>query len=413
VIRRARLAAWLSQSEVAAGLGIAQTSVSQWERGLTTPTVPMFGALVGVLGPWPLLEALLSCDQLAGAIQAGDLHATAHSSSNMSLGQCIRAARQAAGLTQAQVGARVGVGQHTVSQWESGRILPMLAMLRRLVAALGSWPLLAALLPPPPEEPAEETGTSRVTRPLREELARLVRQGRSDDALAAHYHQPIGVIRRWRRIYQLPHPAAPPRPNGQPPRSPRPSKDELALAVQQGHSDQELAGRYGCSPATVKSWRAGYGLLRPRRQVDRERVLALLRQGLPAGEVAEQVGCTTSPIYQIAKTAGLHMTTDAGSRAHSRGGADQELTAAEVAGLFGVSETTVRKWAEQERLPFRRVKGQRRFPASAVARLARQHQVPLPDWLAKTITSTPPPPSSMTGASPHEGKATGARLMAG
>jgi excisionase family DNA binding protein len=387
VIRRARLAARLSQSEVAAGIGIAQTSVSQWERGLTTPTVPMFGALVGVLGPWPLLEALLSSDQLASQLHAAQLHAMAHSSSShRSLGQCIRAARQAAGLTQAQVGARVGVGQHTVSQWETSRILPMLPMLRRLVAALGPWPLLASLLSP---NPAGVTGTSLVTRPSRDELARLVLQeGRSDEEVAAHYRQPIGVIRRWRRIYQLNRRAAPPRPNGQPTRLARPARQELALAVQQGHNDQELAARYGCSPATVKSWRAGYGLLRQRRGIDRERVLALLRQGLAAGEVAEQVGCTTSPVHQIAKDAGLRIATDTRPRAHSLGGADQELTAAEVAGLFGVSETTVRKWAEQERLPFRRVKGQRRFPAHAVARLARQHQVPVPDWLGAASNGT-------------------------
>jgi transcriptional regulator with XRE-family HTH domain len=415
VIRRARLAAGLSQSEVATGVGIAQTSVSQWERGLTTPTVPVFAALVGVLGPWPLLEALLSTDQLAKAIQAVELHVTARSSSShMSLGQCVRAARQAAGLTQAQVGARVGVLQHTVSQWESSRILPMLPMLHRLVAALGPWPLLTALLPSQPDQPAGATGSgSLVTRPLPEELGRLVQEGRSDEELAAHYHQPIGVIRRWRRIYQLHRRAAPARPSGQPPRVARPSKDELALAIRQGHSDQKLASRYGCSPATVKSWRAGYGLLRQRRGIDQERVLALLRQGLAAGEVAEQVGCTTSPIYRIAKAAGLHMATDAGSRAHRQGRDGQELTAAEVAELFQVSETAVHKWANQDRLPFRRVKGQRRFPASAVARLARDHQVPLPDWLAKAITSTPPPPGSMTGASPHEGKTTGARLMAG
>ncbi|HZC99235.1 MAG TPA: helix-turn-helix domain-containing protein [Actinomycetes bacterium] len=389
VIRRARLAAGLSQSEVATGIGIAQTSVSQWERGLTTPTVPMFAALVGVLGPWPLLEALLSTDQLARAIQAAELHVTAPSSSSqMPLGQCIRAARQAAGLTQAQVGARVGVGQHTVSQWETSRILPMLPMLRRLVAELGVWPLLAALLPPQPEQPAGATGTSLVLRPSPEELARLVvQEGRSDEALAAHYRQPIGVIRRWRRTYQLHRPAVP-RPNGHPTRFARPTRQELALAIRQGHSDQELAARYGCSPATVKSWRAGYGLFRQRRGIDRERVLALLRQGLAAGEVAEQVGCTTSPIYQIARAADLHMATDAGSRAHRQGRDDQELTAAEVAGLFQVSETAVHKWANQDRLPFRWVKGQRHFPAPAVVRLAHQHQVPLPDWLAAASNGT-------------------------
>ena len=70
---------------------------------------------------------------------------------------------------------------------------------------------------------------------------------------------------------------------------------------------------------------------------------------------------------------------------------DQELTAAEVAGLFQVSESAVHTWADQDRLPFRRIKGQRRFPAPAVARLAHQHQVPLPDWL-HPATPTPQEP---------------------
>lgn len=67
----------------------------------------------------------------------------------------------------------------------------------------------------------------------------------------------------------------------------------------------------------------------------------------------------------------------------------EDLTAAEVAGLFRVSEQAVHKWAHDAKLPFRWVKGQRRFPATAVALLAQDHHAPLPDWLASAATTTP------------------------
>ena len=219
-IRRARLAAGLSQSQVAAGVGVTPSVISQWERGFTVPTMPTFGGLVALLRPWPLLTALLPPDQLQAAL----LHAMAPASTSagrMPLGDCIRAARRAAGLTQTQLGTRVGVRQSSVGQWEGGRTLPTLPMLRRLVAVLGPWPLLEPLLRPPTQpEQRTDTEDSRVPpsssrngqQPPREELERLiVQEGRSDQQLAAHYQQPIGVIRRWRRPYRLDRPSPPPR----------------------------------------------------------------------------------------------------------------------------------------------------------------------------------------------------------
>ncbi len=66
----------------------------------------------------------------------------------------------------------------------------------------------------------------------------------------------------------------------------------------------------------------------------------------------------------------------------------QDLTTGEVAGLFRVSEQAVRQWASHDKLPSTWVKGCRRYPAAAVAQLAHQHQVPLPDWL-RAATATP------------------------
>jgi len=63
----------------------------------------------------------------------------------------------------------------------------------------------------------------------------------------------------------------------------------------------------------------------------------------------------------------------------------RELTTAEVADLFGVSESAVHEWASDDRLPYQW--GRRRYPATAVAELATEHNVPLPDWLAGIAAS--------------------------
>lgn len=58
------------------------------------------------------------------------------------IGTRIRAAREAAGLTQAELADRVGSGltQSHLSQLEADKHEPTLAMLRRLAAALGIEP---------------------------------------------------------------------------------------------------------------------------------------------------------------------------------------------------------------------------------------------------------------------------------
>ncbi len=70
----------------------------------------------------------------------------------------------------------------------------------------------------------------------------------------------------------------------------------------------------------------------------------------------------------------------------------RDLTTAEVAGLFGVSESTVHGWANEDRLPSGWDGGRRRYPAPAVAELAAKHKVPLPDWLADAASVQPGTP---------------------
>lgn len=55
----------------------------------------------------------------------------------MTTGDRIRAARKAAGLTQAEVCKRLGVGSTTVNQWERGKREPKMITVKRIAAAIG------------------------------------------------------------------------------------------------------------------------------------------------------------------------------------------------------------------------------------------------------------------------------------
>jgi putative transcriptional regulator len=52
----------------------------------------------------------------------------------------LRAARRAAGLTQAELGASVGLSKQAISQYESGRLVPTAEVALRLAGALGLHP---------------------------------------------------------------------------------------------------------------------------------------------------------------------------------------------------------------------------------------------------------------------------------
>ena len=67
-LRAARQRTGLSQAELAELLGVRQSSVSQWERGLTVPSGPH---LVRLLGELPALAALLASGT-AGAVGGPD-----------------------------------------------------------------------------------------------------------------------------------------------------------------------------------------------------------------------------------------------------------------------------------------------------------------------------------------------------
>jgi len=64
----------------------------------------------------------------------------------VALGARLRAARQAAGLTQVEAAARIGVGRPSLTMWELGHHDVTYSRLTRLMAAYGADP--TALFPP-------------------------------------------------------------------------------------------------------------------------------------------------------------------------------------------------------------------------------------------------------------------------
>lgn len=53
------------------------------------------------------------------------------------MGEKLRAARQAAGMTQAQLAAAIGCKQKDVSRWEAGQIEPGVLIVKKMAQALG------------------------------------------------------------------------------------------------------------------------------------------------------------------------------------------------------------------------------------------------------------------------------------
>lgn len=56
---------------------------------------------------------------------------------HMTTGQLIKAARKKAGMTQKELGAKLGVAYQTLAQWENDLRNPKLDTLQRIAAALG------------------------------------------------------------------------------------------------------------------------------------------------------------------------------------------------------------------------------------------------------------------------------------
>jgi transcriptional regulator with XRE-family HTH domain len=98
-LKAAREALGLTQRQLAQRLKVDPSTVWKWERGRTEPPVQF----------WPRILVLIGPEKAA---------------SNVSWPEEVLAYRRAHGLTQAEFGARIGVPQTTVSDWELGLSSP-------------------------------------------------------------------------------------------------------------------------------------------------------------------------------------------------------------------------------------------------------------------------------------------------
>lgn len=53
------------------------------------------------------------------------------------MGEKLRAARKAAGLTQAQLAEKIGCTQRDISRWEAGLVEPGVLIVKKMAQALG------------------------------------------------------------------------------------------------------------------------------------------------------------------------------------------------------------------------------------------------------------------------------------
>ncbi len=125
-IRERRVAAGLTQADLAKKLGITQATVSNWELGKTEPLEKQLKGLEGVLGNLRVPQGEITGDS---------------SSSTSPFGVWLNAARTRRGLTAVELAGRAGVSHVTIYNLESGRIEnPQERTRQNLVRALGEEP---------------------------------------------------------------------------------------------------------------------------------------------------------------------------------------------------------------------------------------------------------------------------------
>ena len=110
-IKELRQSLGLSQKQVAEILFVNQTAVSQWERGVTTPTKEKLIKLANIFNT--SIDDLLSMQKDTIASRISQL-------------------RKYKKLSQAQLGKIVGAAQNTVCNWENGNRAPNFEMTQRL-----------------------------------------------------------------------------------------------------------------------------------------------------------------------------------------------------------------------------------------------------------------------------------------
>jgi len=253
VIAAARARAGLSQAKLAEALDVQQSSVSQWERGTTIPTLANVRQMIAVLGPWPLVTLLLPPAQADTTALAG---VTDHPTQQPDRQESARLMDQR--LPDWKTGERDGGPARQVTR---GRRAERLASRR-----------------------------PRGRRPSKEELARQIEQGLSDREIGDLKGVADRTVKDWRHDYRLLRPG-----------TERPSKEALAGLIQQGLSDREIGERYGVGDWTVVGWRHKYKLVRspPLEPPSKEELAQLIQQGLSDQKIGEHYGKSSTWVARL------------------------------------------------------------------------------------------------------------------
>lgn len=113
-LRSLRKAAGITQQELADRLGVHLQTVSKWERGITEPDFSVLGELSSALG--------LTLEKFLGREEKGPSYTGRFAAPDT--GKALASARRARGLSQEEVGNKVGVSSGIVSKWERGIVCP-------------------------------------------------------------------------------------------------------------------------------------------------------------------------------------------------------------------------------------------------------------------------------------------------
>jgi transcriptional regulator with XRE-family HTH domain len=120
-VRRARIEKAWSQAELGEKLGVGQGTISNWELGRGEPDRNQKIRLREILGLRQSESKAVSAgssDKKAGQTQQ------AETAEQATFGESIRRARIKNAWSQSELGGKLGVGQGTISNWETGRTPP-------------------------------------------------------------------------------------------------------------------------------------------------------------------------------------------------------------------------------------------------------------------------------------------------
>ncbi|MBQ7263692.1 MAG: helix-turn-helix domain-containing protein [Synergistaceae bacterium] len=199
-IKRARERMKLTQRDVAALVGISPITLGRWEWGQRTPRFEDLSRLAAALDT--------TVSYLSGETEEPSRERAALQPSPLNddappvvggMGTRIRALRKSKGLSQSQLGEKVGADANTVSRWENERIEAGHAYMVKLADALGTTTDHLLGLGGHDIEPTQMEGqTGGRIKHYRDQL------GLTQEELAHKVGVHVNTIRRWEQGKQSP-----------------------------------------------------------------------------------------------------------------------------------------------------------------------------------------------------------------